>query len=280
MIMNNKGDENMSRVFGHQGGRSFTEAQTVSGEGIMAVESKYSLDGIVFPDREPHPHAQALPYHNGQHTNMVVRDLIKVGDALGLTPDEINTGICAASFHDVEQNIKTPGANEVESAKMCVESMTRSSGFSRVMIEMANLAILGTAIRFEEGTIVQHAVEQCYPTKRHELLAHAVAGADVGRLFSGLGPLQAHKLFLELMQKANNHPTLEDLKVFQNSQITFLEGYRYPNRDIETALVTQRPKVIKYLIELSSDMNSGRIETFADVLVLDLQFAEQVRGCI
>ena len=120
---------------------------------------------------------------------------------------------------------------------------------------------------------MQKAVEQSYPTKRAELIAHAVAGADVGRLFTHLGPWLSHQLFRE-MQAANGNTEnpIEGLVPFQNSQIEFLLNYKYPERDIENALATHKVPVIKYLGNLSRMLEGGAIESWEELLALDEQF--------
>ena len=56
-------------------------------------------------------------YHNGLHTRMVCEDVAVLKDALGLTNNEFEIAICAASNHDkVKTFDRSIGADETESS--------------------------------------------------------------------------------------------------------------------------------------------------------------------
>ncbi len=214
-------------------------------------------------------------YHNGVHTRMACEDFSVLRDTLGLTRAEFLLGVSAMAAHDVVKTFdRAPGVDEAESADWLESELRALPGISQVAIATGRLAVIGTTPRFQDGTIVQKAVEQTYPTKRAELIAHAVASADVGRLFTPLGPWLSHQLFRE-MQAANDNTDnlIEGLVPFQNSQIEFLLNYRYPERDIENALATHKVPVIKYLGNLSRILEGGAIESWDELLALDEAFA-------
>lgn len=239
---------------------------------LEVIDNKYSIDGWTFPSSEdPSQNRNPLYYHNGDHTRMVIDDTLLLSEGLGLTSMETNIAVMAASNHDIEQDLVELGANESASRRLLEEELSKL-GFSRVAIMAGGLAITGTTPRFEDGTIVQRAVEQCYPTKRAELIAHAVAGADVGRLFGSFGPLLSHKLFLELQTKNQIPVTIQELIKFQNNQIDFLENYQYPTKEIENLLSTNRAGAIKHIIKLIRNLESGQIAKFEEVIQQDLEF--------
>lgn len=212
-------------------------------------------------------------YHNGLHTRMVCEDVAVLKDALGLTNNEFEIAICAASTHDkIKTFDRSIGVDESESSEWLVNRLANIPSISRIGIESGRLAIIGTIPRFHGGTIVQKAVEQDYPNKRAELIAHAVAGADVGRLFTPEGPLLSHRLFEEQQISSGKEVTLDNLTSFQDSQIEFLINYKYPNRDIETAMATHKPQVIRYLGKISTMLQQGLIDNWNHLIKLDTEF--------
>lgn len=213
-------------------------------------------------------------YHNGIHTRMACEDFSLLRDTLGLTQAEFMLGVSAMAAHDVVKTFdRASGVDEAESADWLESELRALPGMSQIAITTGRLAVLGTTPRFEGGTIVQKAVEQTYPTKRAQLIAHAVAGADVGRLFTPSGPWLSHQLYKEMQAvNGNTDELIEDLLPFQNSQIEFLLGYQYPDRDIETTLATHKVPVIRYLGNLSRMLEAGAIESWEELLALDEQF--------
>lgn len=215
-------------------------------------------------------------YHNGVHTRLACEDFSILRDTLGFTEAEFVLGITAMSAHDIVKTFDRPaGVDEDESANWWETQLRALPGVSQIAIKTGRLAIIGTTPRFDNGTIVQKAMEQTYPTKRAELIAHAVAGADVGRLFTPQGPWLSHQLYKEMQAASGNLSELmEGLIAFQNSQIEFLLNYSYPDRDIENALATHKVPVIKYLGNLSHMLEQGVIENWEQLLDLDSQFIE------
>lgn len=205
---------------------------------------------------------------------MACEDFAVLRDTLGLTQAEFMLGVSAMAAHDVVKTFdRASGVDETESANWLESELRSLPGMSQIAIATGRLAVIGTTPRFQDGTIVQKAVEQTYPTKRAELIAHAVAGADVGRLFTPLGPWLSHQLYREMQAASGNtDESIEGLVPFQNSQIEFLLNYRYPDRDIENALATHKVQVIKYLGNLSRMLEEGNIESWNELLALDEQF--------
>lgn len=215
-------------------------------------------------------------YHNGTHTRMACEDLAILKDTLGLTESEFMLGVAAMASHDVVKTFgRDVGVDEAESADWLESELSTIAGISKLAIVTGRLAVIGTTPRFHEGTIIQKAVEQVYPTKRAELIAHAVAGADVGRLFTLQGPSLSHQLYRE-MRAVDGDQTfpIEELVPFQDSQIEFLLSYKYPNRDIENSLAIHKAPVIRYLGKLSRMLEQGAIEDWQQLLDLDERFAE------
>lgn len=214
-------------------------------------------------------------YHNGLHTRLACEDFAVLRDTLGLTPAEFLLGVTAMAAHDVIKTFgRESGQDEAESADWLESQLETLPGASQLAITTGRLAVIGTTPRFQNGTIVQRAVEQVYPTKRAELIAHGVAGADVGRLFTPQGPWLSHLLYQE-MQAANDgsKTAIDELLPFQNSQIEFLVNYAYPSRDIENSLATHKAPVIRYLSELSRMLEAGSIESWDELAALDQAFA-------
>lgn len=242
-------------------------ARRVAARALCQIDEAYGLgSGTEF--------IEPYFYHNGSHTRMACDDLAVVKDALGLTRDEFAAAEMAMASHDIYKTFdRTAGLDEVESAEWLEQQMHELQCISSAMMKAAKLAVIGTTPRFSEGSIVQKAVEQRYPTKRAEQIAHAVAGADVGRLFTPEGPLLAHRLYQEMQAaKGARAESLEELVPFQDSQIEFLVNYSYPSRDIENALATHKSAVIRHLGVLSRRLEQGSIESWRELEAVDRDF--------
>ena len=198
------------------------ETQAIALQALDHIDSQYSTSG------DPRQNAAAelyLPYHNGRHTRFVLQDIRILRNVVGLTPAEYDVAISAGSAHDVVQELDAKaGENEDNSAGWLADKMAdQPDAFTKTEIDYAQLAILGTKtivdMFFE---LKQRATMQDYPSKRAELIAHVVAAADPGRLYTPDGPLNAHLLFQEQHTGGSGQPpSLDDFYTFQKRQLQF-----------------------------------------------------------
>ncbi len=93
------------------------------------------------------------PYHNEDHALEVVSAVREIGEAEGLTDEEISLLVIAAAWHDVETGLG-PGESEDVSAKQCGDEM-RTHGFGEMEIE-----VVGALIRATKNTIINGEIKQ------------------------------------------------------------------------------------------------------------------------
>lgn len=232
-------------------------------------------------DMEYGPDAERVKYpyfaHNGDHTRRALEDFAVLKDVLGMTEAEFMVGACAVAAHDIVKTFdREDGMDEKESAEWLAEELGEVRGLSPQMVAVGELAVIGTTAKSENGVLMQKTFEQEYPSKRAELIAHGVSGADLGRLFTPDGPLIGHYLYQEQQAADGNDPTaIEPLLEAQKEQLEVLLSYYYPNKDIETALATHKSSVIKYVSELIRMLEAGLIEDWEQLMSLDKLFIHQ-----
>lgn len=256
--------------------REYTAYEKVAEAAYSAVDAAYSATGNAHEDAAAELY---FPYHNGAHARGAAETVWLLKDVVGLTVVEYGVAAASAAAHDVVYELGvTDGTNERLSADWIVKEMLRyPEDITHVQRSMAALAILGTSYVKDGFVMQQNAVVQAYPTKRAELVAHVVAAADLGKLYTPEGPLAAHKYYEETVVGASGKtPTLEGFVDYQRGQISFLDGgYRYPTKEIEWALTKQKPQVMAYSLSLLDDLEQGRIDTWQGVLDRDTAFMKQ-----
>ena len=240
---------------------------------LATVDNTYSCSG------DPRQDAAAelyLPYHNGLHTRNVCSDVRLLRDVVGLTPYEYSVALLAASSHDIFQELDAKnGTNETESSEWLVEKMAAwPNDFTKLQIEAGRLAVLGTRSTYFDYSLKQQATRQDYPTLRAELIAHTVASADLGRLYTVDGPYMSHKLHQEQTTGGSSlKPPIEGVTAFLEAQLwLFNGGYFYPNKDIERVLSVNKRRVQTYNEAILKDLRAGRIENWDQLIDKDKQF--------
>ncbi len=132
-----------------------------------------------------------LPYHNGAHTEGVVRRALKIAEALGASKKEMELVEIAAAFHDSvqewEESVLEGGVikrkrfitgNEQKSAVEAIAWMKQyPERFTEEDCEKVREAIETTIPDFSPST---NTVVQPRHTKESSLVARAVGFADIG----------------------------------------------------------------------------------------------------
>jgi len=160
-------------------------------------------------------------YHNKKHTQDVIDASVKIAQLAlkkgKIKPSDIPLIQIAASFHDIEQDLGS-GLNEQESARKAEEQM-RKEGFSDEEIEKVREMIMATRVSYDEGTMRQFATE-CY-------LTQIITDADLSSLGKPYALYwdRARRLLEET--KGTNNPSEEDITVFMQGQIAFLQNHRF-----------------------------------------------------
>jgi hypothetical protein len=157
---------------------------------------------------------------------------------------------------------------------MCTIFSLFPEHFNGTAYEYSRLALLGTFVNKAGHILVQQATQQSYPSKLAERIAHAVAAADLGRMFSPDGPLIGHTYHQEKTTGASGiPPRIETVLAFQESQSLLLHGnYHYPSDELTQAFTTHRDQVCRYNEKLIKDLESERIENWNELLQRDRDF--------
>lgn len=250
----------------------FRDAETLTQESLDVVERRYGSGYPSFRDG-----AQPLCFHNRHHSEFVSQGADLMGEALGLSSTARAIGRLAGSAHDVIQ-LKPRGIMEQESADWLTKKMFAKS-FNVPPMEIANLAILGTEATFEGTTLKQKVVELSYPTKEAELIAYSVACADLGEVFSPLGPRMSHELYKEIHGiSPGQHPPMGPFLKYQQDNLALVQSYEYPHSMGEKVFAKLRSQVIEYHEDLLYHLQSGEISTWRQVMEADDNFRWAMSG--
>ena len=249
--------------------RQIAEANLLGDEALAEVEAQF---GSGFPDYTGGQDG-GLAYHNRHHSEAVRSGTEAMGEALGLTSTEMAIGRVAAAAHDIVQ-LKPRGVMEHESADWLAERLRARGIFPEFAVAIGSLAILGTEPVIENGRIVgQAAATQEYPSKRAELVAHSVACADLGELYSPQGPLLGHDVYKESQGVGQREvPSMDNLLNFQRGQAAFTDGYRYPNAEAERVFGELRGPVAAYSAQMLEQLERGDIESWSQLIEQDKAF--------
>lgn len=253
-----------------------TAARIVS-QAIDTVDATYSYSGN--PTQDAYAELY-LPYHNGLHTRYACGDVKLLRDVVGLTPYEYDIALMAMASHDVVQELDNKdGKNEDLSAGWLEARMQdHPRTFTDTQIQYGRLAIAGTKYTKNDIYMVcQQAYTQDYPSKSAERIAHVVAGADLGQLYTAQGPYLGHKYYQEHLTGASGRaPSADDLLHIQEEQVQMVHGgYTYPTLEITLAMQTKRREVVDYSLDTLKQIKTGNIATWAALLQRDLDFIEQ-----
>lgn len=241
-------------------------ASRVGQSAVSQIDARY---GKGYPDHSSGIEC-TLPYHNGQHARAVGRDALKLCVALGVSPVGCAVAEAAGKTHDMFQ-LHDIGVNERLSAEWFEQEMYRLGFFKKDLVMMGKSAIDGTEPRLNDRGVVigQKATEIEYLSKEAELVVKSTACADMGEVYTPLGPYLAHQLFRELES--------EDLTDFQRKQVETQESYKYPLSQAESMLATHKNQVIAYTHRVLKQLESGEMETWEQLISQDLQFKSQLQ---
>lgn len=243
----------------------FSVAEALTTKSLDIVEQRYGSGYPYFRGGE-----QPLCYHNRWHSEAVSKGADQMGEALGLSPSLRAIGRLAGSAHDIVQ-LKPRGVMEEESAEWLGREMFKT--FRAYPIEIAMLAIRGTEPIFEGGNLRQKVSELTFPTKDAELVAMSVACADLGELYSPLGPRMSHELYKEMNDiSPNQRPSVRGLINFQKSQVNLVRNFQFPHPQGERVFGRLRNMTIEYHEDLLYHLQSGEINTWREVLEADDNF--------
>lgn len=222
-----------------------------------------------------------LGYNNALHGRMVGEDGGKVVSRLGLPSSLVRLAEATGNAHDVVQdNILrgVRGVDEAESAAWMEERLVKA-GFEDVVVKLGGKAILGTEPRFDGGgpvhgkIIGQKADVFTYNSREEEKFVKGIASADLGRIYTPIGPFLSHMLYQQRQGKSvSQTPDMDDFLDFQSNQVGFVQNYRYPLREAEGVLATHRRLVTKYTDFVYKQAQDGGIESWKQLVEQDLAF--------
>lgn len=246
----------------------------VGGRALEISEANYCSG---FPDFRGGS-IKKLAYHNARHNRSVGDGAVLLGERLGLSVSEQELARTAGYAHDLVQ-LKGRGNDERESAEW-VERQLREGGIDPAAAKLAGLAILGTLPLFENNdyngrVIGQTANSMEFTSKRDELFVKSVAAADLGELYTPMGPLNGHLLYAQRHDAMPEEaPDMQGLADFQENQLKFLTHYHYPLVEANEVLATHRSQVIRYAEHLLERLKDGSITTWDEVMAMDKAFLQ------
>jgi hypothetical protein len=171
-----------------------------------------------------------LDYHGIQHVYDVSEAVYLLGQELGVRERPLANLVIAGFFHDAEQDLIGPRANEMASAGTAVHEMrkiTRVIGQGRQRwfkgrdFDDVSKLIPDTAAYLEDGDVIQ------YPISRYGSI---LADADLASLCrpTGIYWSEAKKLFKE--QHPQTNLTGQTLLNYVKRQIVLLTNHRFFNQ--------------------------------------------------
>lgn len=225
-----------------------------------------------------------LAYNNAKHNKAVGDDGSRMGEYLGMSRAEQELLRTAGYAHDLVQ-LKGRGTDERESAEW-VEKNLRDGGIEPAAAKLAGLAILGTLPVFENndyhGRIIDQTANRMeFDSKHDELFVKSIASADLGVLYTPMGPLSGHLLFAQRQGvEPGQTPDLKDLVTFHENQLKFLTNYRYPLAEAHEVLATHQSEVLAFNEYLLARLKNGDITTWDEILELDKTFMQNPDMCL
>lgn len=216
----------------------------------------------------------SLGNHNRHHSFKVGENSAKLAEDQGLTAFATELSRTTGNAHDIVQR-KGRGVDESESADW-LEQELRRQGIAPDALTVARAAILGTQPRFDqEGIMVDQQVNHMeFESIFAERFAKVVASADLGELFTPLGPLLAHKLYAEIQGVgALDSPSMDDFTEFSRKQLVFVDRYQYPlGNCAEQLFATHKKQVIRYFEYVYDQCLSGALDSWEQLMRQDKAF--------
>ena len=217
-----------------------------------------------------------LAYNNAKHNKAVGDGASHLGEYLGFSRYERELLRTAGYAHDLEQ-LKGRGTDERESAEW-VEKQLRDGGIEPAAAKLAGLAILGTLPVFENNDYHGRVIDQTanrmgFDSRHDELFVKSIASADLGELYTPVGPLNGHLLYMQRQGvEPGNEPDMGSLTDFHENQLRFLVNYRYPIAEANEVLATHQTEVIRYNEYFLQRLKDGELTTWEEILELDKTF--------
>lgn len=246
------------------------EVRRVGSLALVVVEANYcsgypNFSGGITP----------LGNHNAHHGFKVGEDTERLGAEMDFDPFDLALGRATGNAHDVNQ-LDGRGVDERKSAAWMAIQLRRRRIISAEAIRRSSSAIVSTQPLFDKDNILcdQMVNHMEFDSLRDEVFARAVASADMGELFTPLGPLLAHKLYGEINGAgAIGTPPLDKLAEFQGKQVILHNRYEYPlGQTAERVFATHKPQVIRYMEHVYAQLLRGDIETWEQLLAQDEAF--------
>lgn len=216
---------------------------------------------------------QWLGNHNGHHARAVGDGSARLNEALGFEKLDVELGRMTGYSHDLVQG-KGRGTDERESAEWA-EAELRERGLPTVKAKLSALAILGTLPTFDQDGLSGQTVNDMeFDSRFIEQFAKSVASADLGTLFTPVGPLDAHKLYGEIQGvSALEAPNMDDMAEFLRKQVVLVNRYEYPLGALaEKVLASHKLQVVRYVEHVYAQVLRGDIETWDQLMAQDMAF--------
>ena len=171
-----------------------------------------------------------LYYHSIDHTLDVVMMVEKIGEAEGLTEEDILLLKIAALFHD-SGFIRTYDGHEEESVRIA-ENILTEYGIEKGLIEKISKLILVTKVGAKPSTLIEKVM----------------IDADLDYLGRKDFPLISQKLFMEWKKRG----IVKDLKEFYKRQFDFFQNHKFYTKTSIADREKMKEKQLKKLNEILS----------------------------
>ena len=219
-----------------------------------------------------------LGFNNGRHGRTVGNDAARLGAVLGFSKTTQELLRTTGFVHDIRQQRR--GDDERESAEWIERQLCETGVIPHDAARLSAMAILGTLPLFDSGgrLIDQTANRMEFSCTYDELFVKAIASADLGEVYTPIGPYSSHMLYAQRMGvDAGEVPDAGNLLDFQAQQILFLEDYRYPLLEAHHLFATHHSEVIRYAHYVYAQLIHGEIETWQQLIDQDLTFMSDPR---
>jgi len=261
-----------------QSGREDRYAQIVEEIGYTMLAEVTDRYGDGYPDSKLVPSVADLPYHNMHHTMHVRSRTREMVRELGMSPYDGELAVLTASAHDIVHG-GTRGVVERRSAEWLIAKM-RSADLPEGDITACELGVLGTEPIITDGAMTgQKVTELDFPDERAELIAKAVACADMAELYAPHGPRLSRDLYKEQQGVASTEePSMDGIVDFQCAQVELARSYRYPHQVGEKLFAGQRNRVVAYHEAVLESLVVHPALPWQALLALDQEFERRMRA--
>lgn len=141
-------------------------------------------------------------------------------------------------------------------------------------------AILGTVpVMHGKVMVGQKVTSLQYLDERSQLIARAVACADLADLYSPAGPLLGAKLYIENAPRgASDEELLAGYPEFQREQLELVRNYKFPHALGDVLFGQLRDEVTWYHEQVLIGLEHGAVRSWRHLMYMHAGFMERNSG--